>query len=162
MTTQRKLLEIIFKLCLQKNITITAIESCTGGLISSAITEIPGSSKVFNKGLITYSNKSKVSLLGISESTISKYGAVSQEVITEMAVNPISKFKQKNQISIATSGVAGPGQSENKPVGLIWLASYKDNNLLIKELNLGNLNRNLIRQKTVFEALSLLAENLAT
>ena len=162
MTTQRKLLEIIFKLCLQKNITITAIESCTGGLISSAITEIPGSSKVFNKGLITYSNKSKVSLLGISESTISKYGAVSQEVITEMAVNPITKFKQKNQISIATSGVAGPGQSENKPVGLIWLASYKDNNLLIKELNLGNLNRNLIRQKTVFEALSLLAENLAT
>ena len=162
MTTQRKLLEIIFKLCLQKNITITAIESCTGGLISSAITDIPGSSKVFNKGLITYSNKSKVSLLGISESTISKYGAVSQEVITEMAVNPITKFKQKNQISIATSGVAGPGQSENKPVGLIWLASYKDNNLLIKELNLGNLNRNLIRQKTVLEALSLLAENLAT
>lgn len=160
MITNNALLKNIFQICLQKNLLITTIESCTGGLVSSEITNIPGSSKVFETGLITYSNESKVRLLGISEKIIKKYGAVSREVISEMAINPIKNNKQKNQITIATSGVAGPDQSERKPVGLVWLASYRHDKLLIKKINLGNLDRITIRQRTVFEALNLLKQNL--
>ena len=160
MITNNALLKNIFQICLQKNLLITTIESCTGGLVSSEITNIPGSSKVFETGLVTYSNESKVRLLGISEKIIKKYGAVSREVISEMAINPIKNNKQKNQITIATSGVAGPDQSEQKPVGLVWLASYRDDNLMIKKINLGNLDRITIRQRTVFEALKLLKQNL--
>ena len=160
MITNNALLKNIFQICLQKNLLITTIESCTGGLVSSEITNIPGSSKVFETGLVTYSNESKVRLLGISEKIIKKYGAVSREVISEMAINPIKNNKQKNQITIATSGVAGPDQSEQKPVGLVWLASYRHDKLLIKKINLGNLDRITIRQRTVFEALNLLKQNL--
>ena len=160
MITNNAVLKTIFQRCLQNNLVITTIESCTGGLVSSEITNIPGSSKVFETGLITYSNESKVRLLGISEKFIKKYGAVSREVISQMAINPVKNNKQKNQITIATSGVAGPDQSEQKPVGLVWLASYRDDNLMIKKINLGNLDRITIRQRTVFEALNLLEQNL--
>ena len=160
MITNNAVLKTIFQRCLQNNLVITTIESCTGGLVSSEITNIPGSSKVFETGLITYSNESKVRLLGISEKFIKKYGAVSREVISQMAINPVKNNKQKNQITIATSGVAGPDQSEQKPVGLVWLASYRDDNLMIKKINLGNLDRITIRQRTVLEALKLLKQNL--
>ena len=160
MITNNALLKTIFQRCLQKNLVITTIESCTGGLISSEITNIPGSSKVFEKGLITYSNESKVRLLGISKKIIKEYGAVSREVISQMAINPVKNNKQKNQITIATSGVAGPDQSEQKPVGLVWLASYRHDNLMVKKIDLGNLDRITIRQRTVFEALNLLEQNL--
>ena len=160
MITYNALLKTIFQRCLQKNLVITTIESCTGGLISSEITNIPGSSKVFEKGLITYSNESKVRLLGISKKIIKEYGAVSREVISQMAINPVKNNKQKNQITIATSGVAGPDQSEQKPVGLVWLASYRHDNLMVKKIDLGNLDRITIRQRTVFEALNLLKQNL--
>ena len=160
MITNNAVLKTIFQRCLQNNLVITTIESCTGGLVSSEITNIPGSSKIFETGLITYSNESKVRLLGISEKFIKKYGAVSREVISQMAINPVKNNKQKNQITIATSGVAGPDQSEQKPVGLVWLASYRDDNLMIKKINLGNLDRITIRQRTVFEALKLLKQNL--
>ena len=160
MITNNAVLKTIFQRCLQNNLVITTIESCTGGLISSEITNIPGSSKVFEKGLITYSNESKVRLLGISEKIIEKYGAVSREVISQMAINPVKNNKQKNQITIATSGVAGPDQSEQKPVGLVWLASYRHDNLMVKKIDLGNLDRITIRQRTVFEALNLLEQNL--
>ena len=160
MVTNQKLLKQIFQRCLKENLFITSIESCTGGLISGAITDIPGSSKIFEQGLITYSNKSKIELLGVSEETIQNHGAVSREVIIEMAVNPVVTQTRKNQITIATSGVAGPDQSENKPVGLIWLASYRKDNLIVKKITLGNLDRTEIRRRTVSEALKLLNKNL--
>ena len=136
------------------------MESCTGGMISGAITDIPGSSKVFDRGLITYSNESKIELLGVSKKTIETHGAVSREVVCEMAVNLIQDQKLKNRLTIATSGVAGPDKSEKKPVGLVWIASYKDDNLIVKKINFGNCPRHEIRQKTVFEALKLVQENL--
>ena len=160
MNNHKNLLQDIFLGCLQRDVFITTIESCTGGLISSEITNIAGSSKVFEKGFVTYSNKSKVQLLGISEETLRKYGAVSREVIIEMAMSQIKNNKEKNQITIATSGVAGPEKSEKKPVGLIWLACYRYDNLLVRKLDLGNLDRMTIRQRTVFEALALLKQNL--
>ena len=108
MIAQSTLINDIFQKCLLNNLKIIAVESCTGGLISSAITSIAGSSKVFDKGLTTYSNESKIELLGVSERTILKVGAVSRETVSEMAMNPVIKSEQKNLITIATSGVAGP------------------------------------------------------
>ena len=160
MSNQVTLLKQIFNLCLAKKLMITSVESCTGGLISSAITDIEGSSKVFDKGLVTYSNDSKTKLAGVSRETILEFGAVSQEVITQMATKPVVSNNEKSLITIATSGVAGPSQSENKPVGLIWIASYRYDNLLVKKLDLGKLSRHDIREQTVTAALSLLKENL--
>ena len=160
MENHKIILNEIIQKCSDKNLLITSVESCTGGLISSAITDIPGSSKVFDKGLVTYSNYSKIKLLDVPEELIIKYGAVSEEVITKMAVNPVVQAKQRNQITIATSGVAGPDKSEKKPVGLIWLATYRYDSLLIKKIEFGNLDRTIIRKKTVLEALKLLKTNL--
>ena len=160
MSNQFTLIQHIFNLCLAKKLMITSVESCTGGLISSAITDIEGSSKVFDNGLVTYSNESKTKLVGVSTETILTFGAVSKEVVTEMATQPVVSNDNKNLITIATSGVAGPSQSENKPVGLIWIASYRHDNLLTKKLNLGPLSRYDIRKKTVTAALSLLLDNL--
>jgi len=160
MENHKIILNEIIQKCSDKNLLITSVESCTGGLISSAITDIPGSSKVFDKGLVTYSNYSKIKLLDVPEELIIKYGAVSKEVITKMAINPVIQAKQRNQITIATSGVAGPDKSEKKPVGLIWLATYRCDSLLIKKIEFGNLDRTIIRKKTVLEALKLLKTNL--
>ena len=160
MSLQKKLVEDIFQQCLKKDLRIITIESCTGGLISGAITDIPGSSKIFDKGLITYSNESKVELLGVSKTNIDTFGAVSREVVTEMATKLIIDTNSQHKVSIATSGVAGPGKSEQKPVGLVWLASYKYNNLIVKKIDFGNISRYKIRKKAVHEALKLLQENL--
>ena len=160
MSLQKKLVEDIFQQCLKKNLRIITMESCTGGLISGAITDIPGSSKIFEKGLITYSNESKVELLGVSKINIDTFGAVSREVVTEMATKLIIDTNAQDKISIATSGVAGPGKSEQKPVGLVWLASYKYNNLIVRKIDFGNISRVKIRKKAVYEALKLLQENL--
>ena len=160
MGLQKKLVEEIFQQCLKKDLHIITMESCTGGLISGAITDIPGSSKIFDKGLITYSNESKVELLGVSKTNIDTFGAVSREVVTEMATKLIIDTNSQHKVSIATSGVAGPGKSEQKPVGLVWLASYKYNNLIVKKIDFGNISRYKIRKKAVYEALKLLQENL--
>ena len=160
MSLQKKLVEDIFQQCLKKDLHIITMESCTGGLISGAITDIPGSSKIFDKGLITYSNESKVELLGVSKTNIDTFGAVSREVVTEMATKLIIDTNAQDKVSIATSGVAGPGKSEQKPVGLVWLASYKYNNLIVKQIDFGNISRYKIRKKAVYEALKLLQENL--
>ena len=160
MTSQKRLLQDIFQQCINKNLTIITMESCTGGLVSGAITDIAGSSKVFDKGLITYSNESKIELLGVSKTTIDTFGAVSRQVVCEMASKLIQVGLLKNKVSIATYGVAGPGKSEQKPVGLVWLASYKHDSLLVKKIDFGNVSRFKIRQKTVLEALKLVKENL--
>jgi len=160
MSLQKKLVEDIFQQCLKKDLRVMTMESCTGGLVSGAITDIPGSSKIFDKGLITYSNESKVELLGVSKTNIDTFGAVSREVVTEMATKLIIDTNSQHKVSIATSGVAGPGKSEQKPVGLVWLASYKYNNLIVKKIDFGNISRYKIRKKTVYEALKLLQENL--
>ena len=160
MSLQKKLVKDIFQQCLKNNLSIITMESCTGGLISGAITDIPGSSKIFDKGFISYSNESKVEVLGVSKTNIDTFGAVSREVVTEMATKLIIDTNAQNKVSIATSGVAGPGKSEQKPVGLVWLASYKYNNLIVKKIDFGNISRYKIRKKAVHEALKLLQENL--
>ena len=104
---------------LRKNITLAVAESCTGGLLSGAITEIPGSSQIFQGGVVAYSNQSKIRLLGVSPDIIEKQGAVSQACAAAMAEGVRSLFD--SQISLAITGIAGPGGgSAEKPVGTIW------------------------------------------
>ena len=110
----------LVKNLIKKKVSISFAESCTGGLLSSTITSVSGSSKIFNLGLITYSNQSKIKILGIPKNIIKRYGAVSEEVCLIMLKN-INKMARTN-ISVAITGIAGPmGGSNKKPVGLIWV-----------------------------------------
>ena len=129
---------------IKKKIRISFVESCTGGLLSSAITSINGSSKVFNLGLITYSNKSKIDVLKVPKNVISKYGAVSKECCLSM-VKSLSKIS-KTSISISITGIAGPkGGTKLKPVGLVYIGIKKGNKINIKEKKFRSKKRNIIQ-----------------
>ena len=122
----------IVKLLTKKKLTVSFAESCTGGLLASSITSISGSSKVFNIGLVTYSNNAKVKLLQVPKKTITKYGAVSYETCLSMVKN-LSKISKSN-ISISITGVAGPsGGTEEKPVGLVYIGLKKESKIIIKK-----------------------------
>ena len=104
----------------KRMITVSVAESCTGGLLSSSFTEIPGISKIFEMGLVTYSNASKIKVLGINHKKLKKYGAVSNEIAAEM-VSKLSNIS-KSKLCISTTGIAGPkGGSKNKPIGLVFI-----------------------------------------
>ena len=151
----KKLSEKVVQLLRKKGLNISFAESCTGGLLSSSITAISGSSKVFNLGLITYSNKSKMDILKVPKKTINKYGAVSYQTCLSMVKN-LNKITKTN-ISISITGIAGPkGGSKKKPVGLVFIGLKKGNKTLIKEFLFKNKNRNSIQITTVSKALSLI------
>ncbi|BFM06150.1 CinA family protein [Halioxenophilus aromaticivorans] len=106
---------------LNMGLTVTTAESCTGGGVASAITNIPGSSTWFEMGFVTYSNQAKVKLLGVSPETLEQHGAVSEAVVREMAIGALQQSGAN--VAAAVSGIAGPtGGSEEKPVGTVWLA----------------------------------------
>ena len=116
----------------KKKLRVSFAESCTGGLLSSSITSISGSSKVFNLGFVTYSNKAKIETLKVPKKIISRYGAVSKECCLEMVKN-LSKISKAN-ISVSITGIAGPnGGTKLKPVGLVYIGIKKGNNIFIKE-----------------------------
>ena len=143
----------------RKKLKIAVAESCTGGLLSSTITSINGSSKVFNLGLVTYSNESKIKLLKISKKIIRKYGAVSEPVCKAMAKN-VSKIGKTN-ISISVTGIAGPhGGTKKKPVGLVYLGFKKGNKINIKKYFFKNRGRSYIQKITVRKCLELILRSL--
>ncbi|MDA9165378.1 CinA family protein [Alphaproteobacteria bacterium] len=145
--------ELLYNNCAKKGIFITTAESCTGGLIASSIVSISGSSNIFKSSFITYSNQMKTKLLNIDSEIIKINGAVSEIVATKMAKNILDVLEA--DISIAVTGIAGPGGgSKNKPVGLVWIA-IGNKNLTITEKFLFSGNRLDIRQKTTLEALKL-------
>ena len=122
----------LVKKLIQKKLKIAFAESCTGGMLSSTITSISGSSKVFNLGLITYSNKTKIDVLKVSKKIISKYGAVSNECCLSMVKN-LSTISKAN-ISISITGVAGPnGGTKLKPIGLVYIGIQKGNKIIIQK-----------------------------
>ena len=122
----------IVKLLSKKKLTVSFAESCTVGLLASSITSVSGSSKVFNMGLVTYSNKAKTKLLKVTKKTIRKYGAVSYENCLEMVKN-LSKISKSN-ISISITGIAGPnGDTKEKPVGLVYIGLKKGRKTIIKK-----------------------------
>ena len=138
---------IIIRKILSKNISISIAESCTGGLLSSKFTSVAGISKIFNLGLIPYSNKSKSSLLKISQNDLKKYGSVSHQTASLMVKNLHQLTKSK--LCISTTGIAGPsGGTRTKPVGLIYFGIKYRNKTIISEKKF-NGSRLQVQQKTV-------------
>jgi nicotinamide-nucleotide amidase len=151
----KKLSQKVVKLLSKKRLKISFAESCTGGLLSSSITSITGSSKVFTLGLVTYSNKSKVNILKVPKKIIMKHGAVSYETCLSMVKN-LYKISRTN-ISISITGVAGPnGGTKQKPVGLVFIGVKKGNKTLVKKFLFKNRTRNSIQRSTVNKSLNLI------
>ena len=149
----------IVKLLTKKKLTVSFAESCTGGLLASSITSISGSSKIFNMGLVTYSNNAKVKLLQVPKKTITKYGAVSYETCLSMVKN-LSKISKSN-ISISITGVAGPnGGTKEKPVGLVYIGLKKGTKTIIKRNFFKSKKRISIQKVTVNQALKMILNTL--
>ena len=145
----------IVKLLTKKKLTVSFAESCTGGLLASSITSISGSSKVFNMGLVTYSNNAKVKSLQVPKKTITKYGAVSYETCLSMVQN-LSKISKAN-ISISITGVAGPnGGSKAKPVGLVYIGLKKGSKIVVKKNLFKSKKRITIQKVTAKQALKMI------
>ena len=139
--------------CINKNLTITTAESCTGGMISSAIVHINGSSKIYKSSFIVYSNDMKSKLLNISNDLITENGAVSEIIAFNMAKNSLELLKAN--LSIAVTGIAGPtGGTFDKPVGLVWIGIGTKEKIVTNKYQF-NGNRLQIRQKTTYESLRL-------
>ncbi len=135
---------------------MSCAESCTGGLIGAAITDIPGASEVFLGSAVTYSNESKERILGVSHDTLLDYGAVSGETAREMALGAINSFS--SDYSVAVTGIAGPGgATDAKPVGLVYIA-VADGPRTVVTRNLFEGDRKAVREQTVSEAIGLLKE----
>ena len=154
-TNIRKLIRI----CIKKRVRINIAESCTGGLICSKIIAEPNASKIFEQGLITYSNESKIKLLGVPSKVISRHGAVSEQTAYFM-VKGLAKNKSTN-FSIAITGIAGPsGATKDKPIGLVYLSFFNINRKISVEKKLFKGNRNQIREKSsnyaILKSLSLI------
>ena len=144
--------EVVSKILVEKNLTIATAESCTGGLVSSTLINYPGISSVFMEGCVTYSNESKINRLGVSENTLIKYGAVSEETAREMAEG-IAKNLNTN-VAISTTGIAGPGGgTTDKPVGLVYIGIYINGKTTVKKYILQG-NRQDIRLRATKNALN--------
>ncbi|MCE3255012.1 MAG: competence/damage-inducible protein [Rickettsiaceae bacterium] len=149
----------LLDLALKSNIKIAVAESCTGGLLCALITEIAGSSQIFDRGFITYSNLSKQQELGVETKALNDFGAVSEEVAKQMAIGAIKN--SSSVLSIATTGIAGPKTDESqKPVGLTYISSFNklSNNLITKKFIFSG-NRHENRIMTVKNAIEILIEN---
>ena len=143
--------KVVLKL-IEKNITISAAESCTGGMLAKEITSVSGASSIFGYGFVTYSNEAKMNLIGVEESALSSYGAVSREVATQMAKG--ARRVSKSDIAVSMTGIAGPtGGTKEKPVGLVWIALSSKNGEIAQKLNLKGSRKSIRKQtcKKVFE-----------
>ena len=145
----------IVKILIKKKLKISFAESCTGGLLSSAITSVNGSSKVFTLGLLTYSNQSKTQILKVSKNIIRKYGSVSAQVCLAMVKN-LSKISKTN-MSVSITGIAGPsGGTKIKPVGLVYVGIKKNDRAEVKKYLFKNNGRSYIQKATVNKSLRLI------
>ena len=150
-----KIAQKVVKLLRKKRLKISFAESCTGGLLSSTITSISGSSKVFVIGFVTYSNESKINTLKIPKKTITTYGAVSYETCLSMVKN-VNKISKTN-ISVSITGIAGPkGGSKSKPVGLVFIGIKKGNKTLVRKYLFKNKKRTSIQKLIVIKSLNLI------
>ena len=145
----------IVRILTKRKLNISFAESCTGGLLSSTITSINGSSKVFTLGLVVYSNKSKNSILKISNIILKRYGAVSEQICSAMVKN-LSKISKTN-MSLSITGIAGPsGGTKKKPVGLVYIGIKKGNKIYVKKCFFKNKDRSYIQKATVKKSLGLI------
>ena len=147
-------MQSLVKKLIKKKLKISFAESCTGGLLASSITSISGSSKIFNLGLVTYSNQAKIKFLKVNKNIIKRYGAVSHECCSAM-VNNLSKISKAN-INVSITGIAGPkGGTKLKPVGLVYIGIKKGNKIQIFKYLFKKKKRSAIQKSTVRKALDL-------
>ena len=152
MTSKSKKIIILLK---KKKLRISFAESCTGGLLSSTITSVSGSSKIFNLGLVAYSNHSKTKVLRIPKNIIKKYGSVSEQVCLAMVKN-LNKISKTN-ILLSITGIAGPsGGTKKRPVGLVYIGIKKGNRIKVNKYLFRNKGRNYIQRATVKKSLELI------
>jgi nicotinamide-nucleotide amidase len=154
----RALSRSLLDLCRMRKLTIATAESCTGGLVAGALTDIPGSSDVIDRGFVTYSNDAKRAMLGVKATTLTTFGAVSKETATAMAVGALERAGV--DLAVAITGIAGPGgATPGKPVGLVHLAvAARDGRIVHRECRFGAIGRSAVRQRSVVEALRMLIE----
>lgn len=149
-----ELAETVLQALKARNLTVATVESCTGGMVAAALTDIPGSSAVVDRGYVTYSNAAKTEMVGVPPALIEAHGAVSPEVALAMASGALSHCSA--DITVAITGIAGPGGSEFKPEGLVCFCAASRNNVpvsVIKEY--GPLGRANVRSESVKQALSM-------
>jgi nicotinamide-nucleotide amidase len=148
----------LLDLCRMRKLTVATAESCTGGLVAGALTDIPGSSDVVDRGFVTYSNEAKRTMLGVNALTLATFGAVSKETATQMAVGALERAGV--DLAVATTGIAGPGGAvPGKPVGLVhFAAAARDGRIIHREVRFGAIGRTAVRQRSVVEALRMLME----
>ena len=148
-------IQLLHKKLIQKKLTISVAESCTGGLLAHNFTKLANSSKYFQMGLITYSNEAKIKILKVNKNIIKKYGAVSKECCKSMVQN-LSKIS-KSKINVSITGIAGPGGAlKNKPVGLVYIGIKKGKIMIIKENKFKSKNRNSIQKSTVLKVIKII------
>ena len=144
----------LVKILIKKKLKISFVESCTGGLLASSITSISGASKIFNLGLVTYSNQAKIKFLKVNKSIIEKFGAVSYECCLAM-VNNLSRISKAN-INVSITGIAGPnGGTKQKPVGLVYIGVKRGKKTQIDKYFFKSKKRSSIQKATVKKALDL-------
>jgi nicotinamide-nucleotide amidase len=154
----RALSRSLLDLCRMRKLTVATAESCTGGLVAGALTEIPGSSDVIDRGFVTYSDEAKRAMLGVKATTLATFGAVSKETATAMAVGALERAGV--DLAVAITGIAGPGgDTPGKPIGLVHFAvAARDGRILHRECRFGAIGRGAVRQRSVVEALRMLTE----
>ena len=160
--TQSELADAVLELARKQGFKIATAESCTGGLIAGALTDIAGSSDVVDRGFVTYSNEAKQQMLDVKSATLQQFGAVSKATAKEMAYGAIAHSMA--DICVSVTGVAGPGGgTAEKPVGLVWFGIAQVGQPPYAEKMLfGDIGRAAVRQETVLHALSLLKQNLSS
>jgi PncC family amidohydrolase len=147
-------MKTLVRLLTKKKLKLSVAESCTGGMLASSITSISGASKIFNLGLITYSNQAKIKILKVNKNIIKNYGAVSHECCSAMVKN-LSKISKAN-INVSITGIAGPkGGTKEKPVGLVYIGVKKGNKIQVNKCLFKSKKRSLIQRATVKKALNL-------
>lgn len=148
----------LFELLKLNNLTISTAESCTGGMIATAITNVSGASAFFGTGVVTYSNEAKMKLISVNKETLDKYGAVSEQTATEMAEGVLKLGE--SDVSVAVTGIAGPtGGTTEKPVGLVYIGVSGKNGTYVYK-NIFNGNRDEVRKQTASTALELVYDYL--
>lgn len=150
--------EKLVSLLLEKKMTITTVESCTGGMVASKIVNVSGASEVFNEGFITYANRAKETYAGVLKATLEQYGAVSSQVAMEMAEGAAKKTGA--DVAVSVTGIAGPGGgTKDKPVGLVYIGCYVCGKTIFKKCNFQG-DRLEVREQSAREAITVAYEML--
>ncbi len=153
------LAEEVLELAKRSGVMVATAESCTGGLIAGAITDVPGSSAIFDRGFVTYTNLAKVEVLGVNGATLDQFGAVSEEVAKEMALGALANSDAA--VAVSVTGIAGPGGSEHKPEGRVCFGLATEDWASTTTVEFGAIGRGQVRAKSVDHALTILIKKLS-